>query len=142
MKQPKTLYLLDDDIDDLDFFCEAVSSIDTSIICVKATNSDHAIKSFKAHDVPVPDMIFLDLNMPLVDGRQFLAELKMLQPYAHIPVIIYTTSSHNKDIEETMQLGASGFLTKPYSLQELITELNEILTNDFERISVASVSRK
>jgi CheY-like chemotaxis protein len=142
MRQPKTLYLVDDDSDDLDFFCEAVCAIDRSIICVRATNSDSALKAFKSMDVPVPDMIFLDLNMPLVDGRQFLAEIKMLQPYSHIPVIIYSTSSHTKDIEETRQLGASGFLSKPYSLEELVNELNSILANDFQHINLSSVEQK
>jgi CheY-like chemotaxis protein len=136
------LYLVDDDIDDLDFFCEAVSAIDRSIICVRATNSDSALRAFKSHDVPLPDMIFLDLNMPLIDGRQFLAEIKMLHAYSHIPVIIYSTSSHTKDIEETRQLGASGFLSKPYSLVELVHELSSILSNDFHRISLSVVSQK
>lgn len=140
MKQPKTLYLVDDDNDDLDFFCEAVSAIDANIICVRATNSDKALKAFKSHDVPLPDMIFLDLNMPLVDGRQFLAEIKMLPPYAHVPVIIYSTSSHSRDMEETRQLGASGFLPKPYSLTELVNQLNNILSNDFQRISLSPVA--
>jgi CheY-like chemotaxis protein len=140
MRQPKTLYLIDDDTDDLDFFCEAVTNIDPSIICMRATNSDTALKAFKLHDVPIPDMIFLDLNMPLIDGRRFLAEIKMLPPYAHIPVIIYSTSSHARDIEETQQLGASGFLTKPYSLAELVEELNDIFANDFQRLSRSAVS--
>jgi CheY-like chemotaxis protein len=138
MKQPKTLYLVDDDNDDLDFFCEAVSVIDKSIICVRATNSEAALKAFKLHDVPLPDLIFLDLNMPLVDGRQFLTEIKMLPPYAHIPVIIYTTSSHPKDKEETKQLGASDFLTKPYSLNELVDGLTEILSNHWQSLSLTT----
>jgi CheY-like chemotaxis protein len=142
MRQPKTLYLIDDDSDDLDFFCEAVSSIDPSIICMRTTNSEAALESFRAHDVPVPDLIFLDLNMPLVDGRQFLSEIKMLPPYIHVPVIIYSTSSHSRDIAETRQLGAAGFLTKPYSLSELVNELKVVLANDFQRISLSPVSYK
>ena len=63
MKQPKTLYLLDDDNDDLDLFCEAVQTIDNSIICTRATNSDLALRAFRKNDVPLPDMIFLDLNI-------------------------------------------------------------------------------
>ena len=140
MRQPKTLYLIDDDSDDLDFFCEALSSIDPSIICMRTTNSEAALEAFRSHDVPVPDLIFLDLNMPLVDGRQFLSEIKMLPPYAHVPVIIYSTSSHSRDIVETRQLGAAGFLTKPYSLSELVNELKVVLDNDFQRISLSPVS--
>jgi DNA-binding response OmpR family regulator len=142
MRQPKTLYLIDDDNDDLDFFCEAVSSIDSSIICIRATNSEAALNAFKAHDVPVPDLIFLDLNMPLVDGRQFLSEIKMISPYAHIPIVIYSTSSHSRDIIETRQLGAAGFLTKPYSLSELVVALKVVLDNDLQRISLSPVSQK
>jgi len=128
MRNPKTLYLVDDDNDDLDLFCEAVHAIDDSIVCVRSNDSNAALKAFKGFDVPLPDLIFLDLNMPLVDGRQFLSEIKTLRPYAHVPVIIYSTSSHPKDIEETRQLGASSFLTKPYSLDELVAGLSEILS--------------
>ena len=138
MKQPKTLYLLDDDNDDLDFFCEAVQAIDKSIICVRATNSDASLKAFKLHDVPVPDMIFLDLNMPLVDGRQFLSEIKSINSYSHVPVIIYSTSSHDRDIAETRRLGASGFLTKPYSLDDLVVRLSDLITNHFQGLSIVS----
>ena len=132
MESPKTLYLIDDDMDDLDFFCEAVSAIDGSIVCVKATDSEAVLKAFQQHDVPIPDLIFLDLNMPLIDGRRLLAELKSLKPYSHVPVIIYSTSSHPKDIEETKQLGAASFLTKPYSQGELINSLTQLLENQWQ----------
>ena len=137
MRQPKTLYLLDDDSDDLDFFCEAVSVIDREIICVRSSDSDAALKAFNASDVPVPDIIFLDLNMPLIDGRKFLMELKKLKAYAHVPVIIYTTSSHSRDREETIGLGAADFLTKPCSLGELVRELGLI----FARYSYAVITK-
>lgn len=136
MRQPKTLYLIDDDNDDLDFFCEAVGVIDKGIICIRATNSDEALRAFQQEDVPMPDMIFLDLNMPLVDGRQFLAEIKKLSTYKHIPVVIYSTSSHARDKDETKQLGASGFLTKPYSLEELVRELKVVLNKDYHFITL------
>jgi len=136
MESPKTLYLIDDDMDDLDFFCEAVNSIDGSIICVKATDSEAALKSFQQHDVPIPDLIFLDLNMPLVDGRRLLTELKSLKPYSHVPVVIYSTSSHPKDVEETKQLGAASFITKPYSQEELIVSLTQLLENQWQGTTI------
>jgi DNA-binding response OmpR family regulator len=125
----KTLYLIDDDSDDLDFFCEAVHSIDESIICIKSTNSELALNSFRQFDVPVPDMIFLDLNMPLVDGRTFLHEIKRVKPYAQVPVIIYSTSAHPKDIEDTIEMGAASFLTKPFKMTDLVNDLSDVLTN-------------
>jgi CheY-like chemotaxis protein len=136
MKQPKTLYLLDDDSDDLDFFCEAVQLIDKSIVCVRSTDSHHSLRAFKGHDVPLPDLIFLDLNMPLIDGRQFLSEIKSIRAYAHIPVVIYSTSSNPKDIEETRKLGAACFLTKPYTMEELVTSLSGILANQWRPVSL------
>ena len=127
MEHPKTLYLIDDDTDDLDFFCEAATKVDPSITCMTSSDSLASLNAFKNYDVPVPDMIFLDLNMPLVDGRKFLIELKKLQYYAQVPVIIYTTSSHSRDRDETRALGAADFLTKPCSLHELTRELGVIL---------------
>ena len=129
MQNTKTLYLIDDDSDDLDFFCEAVHSIDENIICIKSTDSELALNSFRKFDVPVPDMIFLDLNMPLVDGRMFLHEIKRVKPYARVPVIIYSTSAHPKDIEETIEMGAASFLTKPIAMKDLVSNLSEVLTS-------------
>jgi DNA-binding response OmpR family regulator len=128
MVNPKTFYLVDDDNDDLDFFCEAVDSIDETIICIKAPNSELALHSFKTHDIPVPDLIFLDLNMPLVDGRTFLKQIKLIQPYSSVPVIIYSTSSNQKDREDAMQLGASDFITKPHTMKKLVSDLSGVLS--------------
>ncbi len=125
----RTFYLIDDDNEDLEFFCEAVSSIDNSIICVKSTSSEQSLDAFRRHDIPIPDLIFLDLNMPMIDGRRFLHEIKQVKAYSQVPVIIYSTSSHPRDIEETLGLGAADFLTKPYSLSVLINNLSGVLTN-------------
>ena len=129
MEKPKTVFLIDDDNDDLEFFCEAAAKIVPSLVCITSNDSASALKSFQNFDVPVPDLIFLDLNMPLVDGRKFLTEIKKLKIYSQIPVIIYSTSSHPKDQEDTRKLGASGFLTKPCCQADLIVELGNILAN-------------
>jgi CheY-like chemotaxis protein len=135
MENLKTLYLIDDDTDDLEFFCEAVNSVDSSIICFKTADSENALRAFQQHEVPLPDMIFLDLNMPLVDGRMFLAEIKKINAYANIPVIIYSTSRHSKDMDDTMKLGAAGFMTKPHSQEVLVNQLQTILSEYSYRLS-------
>ena len=144
MDSLKTLYLIDDDADDLDFFCEAVNSVDSSIICFKTADSESALRAFQQREVPLPDLIFLDLNMPLVDGRTFLAEIKKLDEYATIPVIIYSTSSHSRDVDDTMKLGAAGFMTKPYSQEALIDQLQDILEKHSYRLtpSVETASKQ
>lgn len=127
MESLKTLYLIDDDMDDLDFFCEAVQQVDSSIICFKSSDSEYALRSFQQGEIPLPDLIFLDLNMPLIDGRTFLCEIKKIDEYASIPVIIYSTSAHPKDIDDTRKLGAAGFITKPFSQEVLVNQLQILL---------------
>jgi CheY-like chemotaxis protein len=138
MVNPKTFYLIDDDSDDLDFFCEAVDTIDNSIICIKATNSELTLNSFCEHNIPIPDLIFLDLNMPLVDGRTFLRQIKRVKPYASVPVIIYTTSSNPQDKEEAIKLGAANFLTKPHSMKKLVHDLSDVLTTFWKDVPLAA----
>lgn len=134
--------MIDDDTDDLDFFCEAVSTIDEKIICFKSSDSASALKAFQNHDVPLPDLIFLDLNMPLIDGRTFLTELKKLGAYADVPVIIYSTSSSQRDVEETRLLGAADFLTKPCSQENLVNQLQQILEQYSRDVEVVKVMSK
>ncbi len=78
--------------------------------------------------IPFPSVIFLDLNMPRIDGRKFLTAIKRHPKFNSIPIIIYTTSSNEKDREAMMQLGAVNYMVKQadfYSLKEnLITILS------------------
>lgn len=81
--------------------------------------------------IQLPDFIFLDLNMPKMYGRTCLAELRKDVRLATIPVIIFTTSSDPKDINEIRKLGASYFLTKPYNLQKLREEIAYVMAKNF-----------
>jgi DNA-binding response OmpR family regulator len=129
----KNLVLIDDDQDDLDFFIEGVSSLDSSIKCTTYTNSLSVQNLLVAQELPAPDIFFLDLNMPLLNGKQLLQKIKELQKYADIPVIIYTTSSSHEDKVETRRLGATHFITKPYTIKELTQRLKLILSHDWSK---------
>jgi CheY-like chemotaxis protein len=120
-----SVLLIDDDIDDRMIFGEVLKELAPDIIYHEAINGEDALT--KLNNELIPDLIFLDLNMPRVDGKQFLAEIQQLDHLKHIPVIIYTTSSHESDKKETHELGASYFLTKPNSLHELTHILTDIL---------------
>ncbi|MGO4292943.1 response regulator [Chitinophaga sp. RAB17] len=120
-----SVLLIDDDIDDRMIFGEVLKELAPDIIYHEAINGEDALIKLNNH--LIPDLIFLDLNMPRVDGKQFLAEIQQLGHLKHIPVIIYTTSSHESDKKETRELGASYFLTKPNSLHELTHILTDIL---------------
>ena len=73
----------------------------------------------------LPDYIFLDLNMPLMDGKSFLKKIKKDEGLKDIPIIVYTTSDRPKDRTDTIALGADYFLTKPTSYQMLCKKIVE-----------------
>lgn len=120
-----SVLLIDDDIDDRMIFGEVLKELAPDIIYHEAINGEDAL--MKLSNDLVPDLIFLDLNMPRVDGKQFLAEIQQQTHLKHIPVVIYSTSSHESDKKETRELGASYFLTKPNSLHELTHILTDLL---------------
>lgn len=105
-------FLVDDDPDDQEIFMDVLHEISPSIHCVTACNGEEAINKLKSREVE-PDLIFLDLNMPLMNGQQFLKAWKLLEDCSKVPVIILTTSSDKRSVEETMKLGARGYITKP-----------------------------
>jgi len=74
----------------------------------------------------LPDLILLDLNMPKKDGREVLAEIKADEKLRHIPVLVFTVSSAEKDILAAYNLQASAFITKPIDLDEFITVVKSL----------------
>lgn len=77
-------------------------------------------------DVPVPDLIMLDLNLPRKDGREVLAEIKQDENLKSIPVVILTTSSDKTDIINTYKNHANCFITKPVDFEQFMIVLNSI----------------
>jgi len=123
-------FLVDDDEDDRDIFIMALESADDSYSCITAKNGLDAIHQIDANPDFIPNFIFIDLNMPYMSGKECLQQIKQKSHLAHIPVIMYTTSSYNKDVEETKQLGASHFLVKPPGLNSLTKMLRDILKGE------------
>ena len=80
----------------------------------------------KYADVPRPDLILLDLNMPKKDGREVLAELKKDPSLKRIPVIILTSSQAEQDIIKTYDLHANCYITKPVDLDQFYTVVKSI----------------
>ncbi len=120
---------MDDDMDDSFVFGEVLSEVDPAIGFITAANGQEALEKLQAPGAVLPDVIFMDLNMPRMDGKQCLFELKQNPKLQHIPVMMYTTSSHSADIEQSMQLGAVCFITKPADFKELKNILSIIAAN-------------
>ena len=141
MLKEKLLLLVDDDEDDSFLFREILTEVDPAIKLVTAENGRVALSMLGAENAVLPDIIFLDLNMPKMDGKQCLEELKKDDLLKDIPVFIYTTSSQSKDIEYTLQLGAACFITKPSSskdLQELLAIIGPNMHNIEKTVQLLS----
>lgn len=125
MVKQHSFLLVDDDPDDVFLFGEVLHNINPSIEFRTAANGQEALDMLKS-SASLPDLIFLDLNMPRMGGVECLAILKADAVLKDVPVIIYTTSSQSKDIEETIQKGAVCFITKPSNMKELTEILSAI----------------
>lgn len=129
MKQ--IILLVDDDADDQLFFMDALSEIDAEVHCEITRNGSEALNRLEKD--PLPDLIFLDLNMPVMNGFDCLAELRKRDDLSHIPVIIYSTTSDHSTVKKTHDLGANAFFRKPNDFPSMRTKLEELLQINFDR---------
>ena len=125
----KQVLLIDDDRDDADLFKEALFEINSAILFEHYEDSKTALKLLLEKQTDLPDLIFLDINMPIVSGWQCLSEFKKAEHLRHIPVIMFTTSSQAKEKEIAEELGAQGFITKPSEYKALKELLSEVIIN-------------
>lgn len=142
MRLIKTRFLIaDDDTDDASLFCEALYHIaPRKMHCLKVENGEELFQFLSHEGRLMPEVIFLDINMPVINGWQCLARLKSDLNYRHIPAIIYTTSSAKRDVELAYDLGAMLFVTKPEDFEELCAILNVFATNE-EASLIAELKR-
>jgi CheY-like chemotaxis protein len=131
MKMPieeKIFLLADDDQDDTELFQEALASIDPAITFHSAGDGQEALHKLELLDQK-PDIIFLDINMPVMNGWQCLKQIKSCEAYKDIPVVIYSTSSYQREMNIALNLGAMCYLIKPDDFIVLKEALSVIVTN-------------
>ena len=121
--------LVDDDKDDQLIFVSAVNDINKEIECDCVDNALIGLEVLQKDKCKKPDYIFLDLNLPIMDGFQFLKEVKTSEELNDIPVIIFSTSSRDSDKQKAKELGAVDFLSKPSSYSELKESITLLLAN-------------
>jgi CheY-like chemotaxis protein len=121
-----TILIVDNDMDDVLFFRDALAEIDPGIESIAAFNGIEALQKLEIAEIK-PDFIFLDLNMPKMDGKQCLKHLKNNPLFQSIPVIIYSTNSRPEDKEEMLALGAASYLVKPNRFHLLKSEIQAVL---------------
>ena len=106
---------------------EALCAIDENIRSISARDGEEALLLLNATIEDKPDYIFSDLNMPRLDGKEFLVQLKKTALLKHIPVTILTTSNLEDDNESAIRLGAANFITKPSKFACLIEAISKIV---------------
>ena len=125
----KIILLAEDDTDDRELFCEAIASIKDNTTVNYAENGKEALN--KLEEMPTkPNMIFLDINMPVMNGWQCLKTLKEDERYKHIPVVIYSSSSNHREREIAKDMGASLFFTKPNDFYVFKEKLEVIINSE------------
>jgi len=116
---PIVVFLADDDADDRAMFEEVIREVDPTIQLTCAEDGKVLLTMLQSGKYPLPHLLFLDLNMPNKNGKECLDEIRSSERLKDIPVIIYSTSSSPKDIDDTFEKGANLYIRKPSSFQEL-----------------------
>jgi CheY-like chemotaxis protein len=120
----EVLYV-DNDAEDREIFSEALKVVRPSVACVFAFNGVEAI--IRLHGTSLPDYIFLDINMPIMDGRECLKVIKTNPRLYHIPVFMYSTSNDEDDVEECLKMGANAYMVKPRTFKKLCDTISSVI---------------
>lgn len=130
-----TILFIDDDPDDRELFCEAaaflngtelVSVIHTKINCLTATNGSGAVELLQNLEAP-PALIFMDINMPVMGGKECLQLLKSSEKYSEIPVVMLSTTCTDEQVRVLKSMGAIDCITKPTSFKALVKALSKYI---------------
>jgi CheY-like chemotaxis protein len=136
-KEKLNILLVDDDHGECDFFREALEKAHVSFELKCCYNVlDDVYFQLLSKDF---DVIFLDINMPGETGVSFLKKIKSKEKFKDIPVIMYTVSAHDSEIEECYKLGAHYYLVKPYAELNLVESVRKIFETDLTLSSRPSI---
>jgi len=125
-KQLKIL-LIEDDAIEIMKLNRAVSTLLSEPEIIEANNGEDALNVLKERNI-IPNIILLDLNMPKINGIEFLRILKDDEELKHIPTIILTTSDNKKDLLACYEIGIAGYITKPLKYQDYVTRIDVLLS--------------
>lgn len=123
-----TILLIDDDEEDQEIFLDALKQIDPQLQCSFANDGEQAMSLLGGDALIKPDLMFIDMNMPKLNGKQVLSELKNSGNLFDIPVVMYSTFFGPKDIDEITTLGAVHYMVKATKFSDLCNSLRHILS--------------
>lgn len=120
------ILLIEDDAIEVMKLNRAISSLNLSHNIIEAHNGEDALLLLEQKE-NLPDIILLDLNMPKINGIEFLTILKNNDILKYVPTIILTTSSNQKDLLECYKIGIAGYVLKPLKYDEYVLKIDNLL---------------
>ena len=126
------IILADDDIDDRLFFTDAFDELGMNTKVNTFNNGVELMDFLNSEDAIMPNVLFLDLNMPKKSGIECLNEIKASSKMSEIAIAIYSTSASEEDIEETFVLGANIYIKKPSDFKSLKKVLAEVVSINWQ----------
>ncbi|WP_111309983.1 response regulator [Confluentibacter sediminis] len=121
-----TILLIEDDMIEVMKLNRTISSLQLNHKIIEAINGEEALKILEKKD-ELPDIILLDLNMPKINGIEFLGILKNDPILKYIPTIILTTSNNQRDLLECYKIGIAGYVLKPLKYEEYVSKIEKLL---------------
>lgn len=131
--KPQTILVIDDDADDRIFFSEAMKKVSPDIEPQFCESGFQAIDLLFNKKIAIPDFIFLDLNMPMMNGKECLRELGKIIHRGITKVVILSTSDMVEDMQDSIALGARLFVTKPNTFDALCKILKDVLEEKWQK---------
>jgi CheY-like chemotaxis protein len=130
---PIKVFLAEDDDDDIFLFAEALKDAHPNATLKTVEDGEKLMKYLATIDGNHPDIIFLDINMPCKDGRECLKAIRSNKELDEVPVIMFSTSNFEKDIDETFKNGASLYVSKPAFFKDEVTILKKIFSLNWQK---------
>jgi CheY-like chemotaxis protein len=124
----RNILLVDDDVEDQEIFNAALAVASGKAECFALTNAIEAFDKLARNELK-PDVIFLDVNMPFMNGLDFLKKVKSTEHLKPIHVIMFSTSSNPATISAAKELGATHFITKPNRFDDLVNILKPLISH-------------
>ena len=128
MQKPKPILLVEDDSVDAMTVKRAMRDLKVDHSVIHVVNGEEAMKYLTSPDTEKPFVVLLDLNMPKMNGIEFLKVMKTYPELKTIPVIVLTTSKEQRDILGSFEFGASGYMVKPVDYSNFVEILSKIVT--------------
>jgi CheY-like chemotaxis protein len=126
------ILLADDDEDDRSFFRKAIEEVRVKTVLDTVNDGQQLMDYLLKKGASLPDVIFLDLNMPRKGGIECLEEIRSIKQLKDISIVIYSTSGADEDIETTFLKGANVYIKKPNDFQKLKEAIAEVLSINWQ----------